>query len=48
MKLLLKAYLNNDQLPDLTHPLYVEFMDNIGAQMPAPPGRRDPGLNTPK
>ena len=48
MKLLLKAYLNNDQLPDITHSLYVEFMDNIGAEMPAPPGHRNPGLNTPK
>ena len=39
MKLLLENYLSNDQMPDVTHPLYSEFMDNIGAEMLPPSGR---------
>ena len=48
MKLLLENYLFNDQLPDVTHPLYVEFIDSIGAEMPPSPARRNLGLDNPK
>ena len=46
MKILLENYLTNDQYPDVTHPLYSEFMENIGAGGMAPPP--PPEIRTPR